>query len=70
MQNQGYLQQLKEQVKVKSLELSKYKKASEKVTQKQKELLLNHKNEINELKETIRKKDEKIKYLRKNSSSK
>jgi hypothetical protein len=70
MQNQGYLQQLKEQVKFKSLELKKYKKGNEQTAKKQKELILNYKNEINELKAIIKKKDEKIRFLRKNSSSK
>ena len=70
MQNQGYLQQLKEQVKFKSLELKKYKKGNEQITKKQKELISIYKNEINELKAIIKKKDEKIRFLRKNSSSK
>ncbi len=70
MQNQGYLQQLQEQVKVKSLELRKSKKESEKTTKKQKELILNYKNEINELKRIIKKKDERINFLKKNSSAK
>ena len=70
MQNQGYLQQLKEQVKFKSLELRTYKKGSEQTTKKQKELISIYKNEINELKAIIKKKDEKIRFLRKNSSSK
>jgi hypothetical protein len=66
MQNQGYLQQLKEQLKVKSLELKKYKKASELTTQRQKQLILKYKNEIDELKADMKKKDGKIQFLRKN----
>jgi hypothetical protein len=70
MQNQGYLQQLKEQVRIKSLELRKSKKESEQTTKKQKELILKYKNEISELKNIVKKKDEKISFLRKNSSAK
>ncbi len=70
MQNQGYLQQLKEQVRVKSLELRRSKKESEQTTKKQKELILKYKNEINELKIIIKKKDERINFLKKNSSTK
>lgn len=70
MQNQGYLQQLKEQVKVKSLELKKYKKTSELTTRRQKQLILKYKDEIDELKADMKKKDEKIQFLRKNTSSK
>ena len=70
MQNQGYLQQLKEQVRIKSLELSKSKKENEQTTKKQKELILKYKNEIGELKNMVKKMDEKIRFLRKNSSTK
>jgi hypothetical protein len=70
MQNQGYLQQLKEQVRVKNLELRKSKKESESITKKQKELLLNYKNEINALKKVIKQKDERINFLKKSSSAK
>ena len=70
MQNQGYLQQLKEQVRIKSLELRKSKKENEQATKKQKELILKYKNEIGELKNIVKKKDEKILFLRKNSSAK
>ena len=70
MQNQGYLQQLKEQVRVKSLELRKSKKENEQTAKKQKELILKYKNEITELKSMIKKMDEKISFLRKNSSTK
>ncbi len=70
MQNQGYLQQLKEQVRVKNLELRKSKKESERIAKKQKELLHNYKNEINALKKMITQKDERINFLRKNSSAK
>lgn len=70
MQNQGYLQQLKEQVRIKSLELRKSKKESEQTTKNQKELILKYKNEISELKNMVKKMDEKIRFLRKNSSTK
>jgi hypothetical protein len=70
MQNQGYLQQLKEQVRVKSLELRKSKKESERITIKQKELLLSYKNEIDALKKLIKQKDERINFLKKNASAK
>jgi len=70
MQNQGYLQQLREQLKVKSLELRKNKQENEQTIKKLKDLILNNRNEISALKETIKKKDEKIRSLRKNSSQK
>lgn len=62
MQNQGYLQQLKEQVKVKSLELKKNKRESEQTTKQLKDLISNNRNEISALKAVIKKKDEKINY--------
>ncbi|MCH7543671.1 MAG: hypothetical protein IIB65_08540 [Proteobacteria bacterium] len=64
MQNQGYLQQLKEQVKVKSLELRKNKRESEQTTKQLKDLISNNRNEISALKAVIKKKDEKINYQR------
>jgi hypothetical protein len=70
MQNLGYLQQLKEQVRVKSLELRKSKKESEQITKKQKELLLNYKNEVDALKKLIKQKDKRINFLKKNASTK
>ena len=70
MQNQGYVQQLKEQVKVKSLELRKNKRESEQITKQLKDLISNNRNEISALKAVIKKKDEKIRSLRKNSSQK
>jgi len=70
MQNQGYLQQLKEQVKVKSLELRKNKRESEQTTKQLKDLISNNRNEISALKAVIKKKDEKIRSLRKNPSQK
>ena len=62
MQNQGYLQQLKEQMKVKSLELSKNKRESEQTTKQLKDLISNNRNEITALKEVIKIKDEKISH--------
>lgn len=64
MHNQGYLQQLKEQVKVKSLELRKNKRESEQTEKQLKDLISNNQNEISALKAVIKKKDEKISHQR------
>ncbi len=60
MQNQGYLQQLKEQVKVKSLEVRKNKRENEKTASTLKNLISSNQNEISSLKAIIKKKDEKF----------
>lgn len=60
MQNQGYLLQLKEQVKVKSLEVRKNKREKEETANKLKNLISNTRDEISVLKEAIKKKDERI----------
>jgi hypothetical protein len=70
MQNEGYLQQLKEQVKVKSLELRRAQLKNEKTLKMLKEEIANSRNEISVLKATIKKKDEKISSLRKLSAKK
>ncbi len=64
MQNQGYLQQLKEQVKVKSLELKKSKLESGKTSEKLRALIENSQSEIKALKAVIKEKDEKISLQR------
>lgn len=62
MQNQGYLQQLKEQVRVKSLELRKNKRENEQTTKKLKDLISNSQNEISVLRKIIKGRDEKISH--------
>ena len=69
MQNHGYILQLKEQVKVKSLELRKNKRESLQATKKLKELVAKNLEEIGVLKEIIKKKDERISFLKKKSFS-
>lgn len=64
MQNQGYLQQLKEQMKVKSLELKRNKRDSDQTTKQLKNLISNNRNEISALKAVIKNKDETIGHQR------
>lgn len=70
MQNEGYLQQLKEQVKVKSLELRQTKLKNDHTAKMLKEQIAKSRNEISVLKATLKKKDEKISSLRKVAAKK
>lgn len=60
MQNSFNLQKLKEQYKLKSLELNKFKEDKEKTIKSLSDLIANNRDEINSLKETIKKKEEEI----------
>jgi chemotaxis protein MotB len=60
MQNPSNFQKLKEQYKLKSLELNKFKEDKEKTIKSLSDLIANNRNEINSLKEIIKKKEEDI----------
>jgi chemotaxis protein MotB len=64
MQNPAYFQKLKEQYKLKSLELNKFKEEKEKSVKYLTDLVASNREEINLLKETIKKNEEEISLRR------